>query len=811
MLCLVLFGMNATAQTTIKASTDLTTLNETTPVTTGDFTFTVSKNGGQSAPVFVESGGDMRIYAKGTLTISTSSSDPMTSIVFNISAQGLKRLAPITASTGTIATQASGDKTVTWTGSATEITFTVGEKANYGSDGDTKGGQLDFDSVVITGGGEGGGGITPDPDPDPNPDGNITFDFDKDNDVLALFGFEGYSSSPETGYVDTGDFKESKTGTVEGVELTVSPNPASLDGGKGTPNRVWDKSPKLRLYGGTMTVKAPAGHKFTAMTFTSAWNSKGQALYWSATANTGTLTVGDMNNQTVVWAGEAEEVVFTIEKNTQLKKLVVTLDGEAPDFKPVISGTTPFDEETTVTITPLYEDDVIYYTTDGTDPTTASTLYRGPFTINATTTVKAVEEDAISGDLSEVVEKTFTKTAITYETVTLPYTEALINGFGKFQIEGNKTAWKSNNYGAVASTKNVTSWLVSPFVNLTNANQPKLSFEHQGRFFTTPEEEATLWVREEGGEWQSIALEYPEAFTGKTWTEFTTVEKELAAYKGKTIQFGFKYVSSEESYGGWEIKNFTVQDGDIVITYQDETIESLNGKTSASIDKVNLKLNNAVVVYVDPTQGAYVREGDYAILFYQTGLNLTAGTTLTGDIKFNYAPYHGLPETKDIQDVTTLEGVTTGTTEFEPVETTLDELIELKHIADLVVVKGVTLSSETVTTGEGENQKTVTNYYMNLDDKKVQIFDKYALSVIPEEIDETKKYDVTGTFGAIYNSAPEIFPTKIEESTGTGIKSVNVNNNVNVNTDAIFNLSGQRVNDTYRGIVIKNGKKFVQK
>ena len=73
----------------------------------------------------------------------------MTSIVFNISTQGKKRLAPITANTGTVATQKSGDSTVSWSGSAKSVTFTVGEKAVYGSDGETKAGQLDFDSIEI--------------------------------------------------------------------------------------------------------------------------------------------------------------------------------------------------------------------------------------------------------------------------------------------------------------------------------------------------------------------------------------------------------------------------------------------------------------------------------------------------------------------------------------------------------------------------------------------------------------------------------------------------------------------------------------
>ena len=74
----------------------------------------------------------------------------MTKIVFNLSSQGQKRLTDITASVGTVATQAVGDKTVTWTGSAKEVTFTVGEKAVYGSDGESKAGQFDFNDVVIT-------------------------------------------------------------------------------------------------------------------------------------------------------------------------------------------------------------------------------------------------------------------------------------------------------------------------------------------------------------------------------------------------------------------------------------------------------------------------------------------------------------------------------------------------------------------------------------------------------------------------------------------------------------------------------------
>ena len=116
--------------------------------TFGAFTFTAGGSGTSAA--YNATGKDARYYTGNTLTISAETE--MTKIVFNISAQGKKRLAPITASTGTIATQASGDTKVTWTGSATSVTFTVGAKADYGTEPD-KAGQLDFTSVDITAGG----------------------------------------------------------------------------------------------------------------------------------------------------------------------------------------------------------------------------------------------------------------------------------------------------------------------------------------------------------------------------------------------------------------------------------------------------------------------------------------------------------------------------------------------------------------------------------------------------------------------------------------------------------------------------------
>ena len=75
---------------------------------------------------------------------------------------------------------------------------------------------------------------------------------------------------------------------------------------------------------------------------------------------------------------------------------------------PTISGTTPFAETTSVSISgPAGAE--IHYTTDGSTPTAESTLYSEAFTLSDTTTVKAIAiKDAES---SEVASKLFTKSS----------------------------------------------------------------------------------------------------------------------------------------------------------------------------------------------------------------------------------------------------------------------------------------------------------------------------------------------------------------------------------------------------------------
>lgn len=100
------------------------------------------------------------------------------------------------------------------------------------------------------------------------------------------------------------------------------------------------------------------------------------------------------------------------------------------------------------------------------------------------------------------------------------------------------------------------SWAISPVVDLTSHKSAKLNFSHCVNKFASLDEakqQATLGVRVEGGEWQTVAI--PEYSGNDSWNFADSGEIDLAAFDGKKIQFGFHYTSTAASAGTWEIKN----------------------------------------------------------------------------------------------------------------------------------------------------------------------------------------------------------------------------------------------------------------
>jgi hypothetical protein len=198
------------------------------------------------------------------------------------------------------------------------------------------------------------------------------------------------------------------------------------------------------------------------------------------------------------------------------------------------------------------------------------------------------------------------------------------------------------------------------------------------------------------------------------------------------------------------VKEFKVTDGAPVITYTDKTIAEIN-EMSEDASNINLKLTNAQVVYVDGSN-LYVREGDKAVIFFNLGIDLPANSILNGEIKVDYDNYYGIHEIKPISDVTSADGLTI--TEGEaatPTATTVADLIELKHIADYVVISGVKIVSE---------EK---NYFAVDGDSKIQLFKGIDVS---SYADNDKTYDVKALFNNIYKGTAEIQPVEVTEAGG---------------------------------------------
>ena len=162
----------------------------------------------------------------------------------------------------------------------------------------------------------------------------VTIDFD--NDYKTLFPtITGESSGSGTTYVADGEFNATTTSTaVDGCTVTVTASEA----GASSRNRIWSGSPRLRMFDGTFTITAPK--KFKKITMNVKTNKSNVAK--DNKVNVGSLDVTGLNgtnNGVIVWTGDASEVVMTIAGNTQFKNIVISYDG---------GGETPTVQEVTV-------------------------------------------------------------------------------------------------------------------------------------------------------------------------------------------------------------------------------------------------------------------------------------------------------------------------------------------------------------------------------------------------------------------------------------------------------------------------------
>lgn len=229
-------------------------------------------------------------------------------------------------------------------------------------------------------------------------------------------------------------------------------------------------------------------------------------------------------------------------------------------------------------------------------------------------------------------------------------------------------------------------------------------------------------------------------------------------------------------------------------------------KALASGTTATLTLKNAQVVYknVYTTKSGtnteyYVRDASGAIQFFNTDLELNVNQVINGTVEVTYSPFNELPEAKKTANTFAEKLTITDGETAVPTKVTVADLTSNKYLCDLVTVENANIISET--------SGTYTNQYLTNGTDKVMIYNKFKTNVT---ISEGEGYDVTGVLVTAKLSGKivkELAPISTPVPTG-------INNITTEATDAnapAYNLAGQRVGKNAKGVLIKNGKKYVVK
>lgn len=569
---------------------------------------------------------------------------------------------------------------------------------------------------------------------------------------LCAFALISTMSFAQTTVTFTAGTDKGPDGGIAGDNVTLTKDDVTLT----VSNGVLGRTDNYRVYKGkTLTVSSAKGN-ITKVVFTC--TASGNEKYGPGCFEDPTPGSYTYEGTTGTWTGDAASFTLTAKSNqVRATKIEVTLGGSGTGetvAAPTISGETPFKESTTVTITGP-ENSLIYYSTDGQDPDDRATQYTAPFTLDATTTVKAI---AYVGDKqSTVATKEFVK-AVSAKTYTVAEALQLING-------GNIPTDTVEVKGIVSTYKSSQNTKLSTYGNLT------------------------FYISDDG---QAASELEAYACFDLNKARFTSLDQlalgDTVIVRGKLTSFKGTPELEKGCYLTYHGKVAVVKE------YTDATVAEANAFT-AEKNYVNLKFTNATVAYVDGDY-AYVREGGKAIILQGLGIAMKQGQTLNGSVKGNFTLKGGLIPNFLKNDDTNADNlaVTGDSTGVDPVKCTVAEIVN--HKADYIVAEG-TITSEV--------SDTYTNYYINdAEGNKVQI---YGNIDIVKDAQADTKYSLEAVVNGAFKKAVEIRPIKLTVVTGINDIKANAAKADNV----LYNLAGQRVSAAYKGVVISNGKKFFNK
>lgn len=548
---------------------------------------------------------------------------------------------------------------------------------------------------------------------------------------------------------------------------------------------------EMRLYGGDkkgkfdgniMTVTSTAAMKKIV------FSEGSKFTYVEVKASEGTVEY-DAKTYALTWTGDASTVTFTVLCNAttssqwRFKKATITTGaaGEVVVSKPTFSheaGTyySPFNLELKTGTTGA----AIYYTLDGTDPTTASEKYVVPIAIKGNTTVKAIA--AFNGKMSEIATAEYVLgTAVEVNNIAA-YKTVADETQVKFASPVTVLAQNGNNI-YVKDLTGYTLFYGSTGVTLKNGDEILAGFNGKK---TTYKGEAELVVNTYSnfhkGANNPVAAEAIQVsdIAKDMFGHFVVIKGATTSFLNKTITDNSGTAGCQSGMGGFSAKNDSVNvdvygivgawadktTGDIsyvmlpTVIKQAGDTSTVEGVTIAEYQNLandaEATFRNPVTVLAQGGSNLWVRDNTgYMLVYGSVGKSYEQGDVIPAGFSGTKVTYNGEPELKNPKGFKAPSGKEAVTP--EELALTADN-ISHANFGHYVLVKGATINTSALTITDAAGNTVP--YFNNM------------AAQLPKDL--TKKYNVYAIVGSHYNGTTkkvdyQLLPVNVTFEDGTAL------------------------------------------
>ena len=548
---------------------------------------------------------------------------------------------------------------------------------------------------------------------------------------------------------------------------------------------------EMRLYGGdkkgkfegnTMTVTSTAAMKKIV------FSEGSKFTYVEVKASEGTVEY-DAKTYALTWTGDASTVTFTVLCNAttssqwRFKKATITTGaaGETVVSKPTFSheaGTyySPFNLELKTGTTGA----AIYYTLDGTDPTTASEKYVVPIAIKGNTTVKAIA--ALNGKMSEIATAEYVLgTAVEVNNIAA-YKTVADETQVKFASPVTVLAQNGNNI-YVKDLTGYTLFYGSTGVTLKNGDEILAGFNGKK---TTYKGEAELVVNTYSnfhkGANNPVAAEPIQVsdIAKDMFGHFVVIKGATTSFLNKTITDNSGTAGCQSGMGGFSAKNDSVNvdvygivgawadktTGDIsyvmlpTVIKQAGDTSTVEGVTIAEYQNLandaEATFRNPVTVLAQGGANLWVKDNTgYMLVYGSVGKSYEQGDVIPAGFSGTKVTYNGEPELKNPKGFKARSGKEAVTP--EELALTADN-ISHANFGHYVLVKGATINTSALTITDAAGNTVP--YFNNM------------AAQLPKDL--TKKYNVYAIVGSHYNGTTkkvdyQLLPVNVTFEDGTAL------------------------------------------